>query len=245
MTRSDRTDRGTEAVLNAVAERLTQLDESGLQQEVQGIQQQIQEVNRQSQERQFVIQFRQLALQRVNERAAGLPVQQLEALNPRVHRAIVQIHEVFAEFDDQTLQGEINLLQAQLQELNRRAQERSYALTLKQMLAQRPQGLPQAVAAPVAPRPSTTAQFGETDIEGKREAILDVLRQNPNRAWSPAQIRKILAERGIPDPDAGTPIRNLMWRMARDGLLDRPRAGVYALGGPNVPREHGDRSDPS
>ncbi len=132
---------------------------------------------------------------------------------------MVQLRELAADVSDQDLQMEINELHQRLGVVNTRLQQRQQALNLKQMLAQQ---------SSVGPVPADATR-GERDIEEKRQAILNLLQRDPSRTWSPAQVRKALREQGFTDPDTGSPVRNLLWRLAKDGKTINPKKGVYAI----------------
>ncbi|MDX6705163.1 MAG: hypothetical protein QOI48_1009 [Solirubrobacteraceae bacterium] len=59
----------------------------------------------------------------------------------------------------------------------------------------------------------------------KRDTVLAILRENPGR-WQNSEMRAALAQRGI-DPHAGTPVKNIMWKLAKDGILHASGNGVY------------------
>jgi hypothetical protein len=62
-------------------------------------------------------------------------------------------------------------------------------------------------------------------LTAKRDAVLAILRDRPGR-WSTADLRKALAERGI-DPHAGTPVKNILWQLAKVGTVTPAGNGVY------------------
>ncbi len=235
----------TQAVLKEVADRLVSLDGQALQAEMAAIQLENQELNRLMQERQFAIQLKGLAAQRNQERATGAARAVRQKLDRNIQRAMGTMIEAASAVDEHALQAELGALQAELQELNLQMQQRQYALNLKQMLAQQHSQV--VMGFPGQPIPGVQFNLGfagthpsgatlgagarQPDIETKRQAVLDLLRLQPGRTWSPAQVRRALIERGMSDPDAGTPIRNLMWKMEKDRLLEKPRAGVYVLPG--------------
>lgn len=59
----------------------------------------------------------------------------------------------------------------------------------------------------------------------KRDTVLAILREKPGR-WENGEMRTALAERGI-DPNAGTPVKNIMWKLAKDGIVHASGNGVY------------------
>ncbi len=66
---------------------------------------------------------------------------------------------------------------------------------------------------------------GHKPLSQKREAVLAILRERPGR-WTNADLRAALVERGI-DPHAGTPVKNIMWKLAKDGTVHASGNGVY------------------
>lgn len=66
---------------------------------------------------------------------------------------------------------------------------------------------------------------GHLPLTRKRDAVLAMLRERPGR-WDTAQVRAALAERGI-DPQAGTPVKNIMWKLAKDKIVHASGGGVY------------------
>lgn len=73
---------------------------------------------------------------------------------------------------------------------------------------------------------------GHAPVARKRDAVLAILRERPGR-WENSEMRAALAERGI-DPHVGTPVKNIMWRLAKDGTLHASGNGVYEFPGLNV-----------
>lgn len=69
-------------------------------------------------------------------------------------------------------------------------------------------------------------------VTRKRDTVLAILRQRPGR-WSNADMRSELAARGI-DPQAGTPVKNIMWKLAKDGIVHASGNGVYEFPALNV-----------
>jgi hypothetical protein len=62
-------------------------------------------------------------------------------------------------------------------------------------------------------------------LTAKRDAVLAILRDRPGR-WSTADLRKALADRGI-DPHAGTPVKNILWQLAKAEIVSAAGSGVY------------------
>jgi hypothetical protein len=73
---------------------------------------------------------------------------------------------------------------------------------------------------------------GHVPLTRKRDAVLAMLRERPGR-WDTAQVRAALAEQGI-DPEAGTPVKNIMWKLAKDGIAHASGGGVYEFPALNV-----------
>jgi hypothetical protein len=85
-------------------------------------------------------------------------------------------------------------------------------------------------SADAAPTTSDTADSngdgnGHVPLTRKRDAVLAILREKPGR-WENSEMRAALAERGI-DPKAGTPVKNIMWKLAKDGIVHASGGGVY------------------
>jgi hypothetical protein len=68
---------------------------------------------------------------------------------------------------------------------------------------------------------------GHAPLSRKREVVLAVMRERPG-AWTTRQVRDALATRGI-DPQAGTPVKNILWNLAREGHVHAAGNGVYEL----------------
>jgi hypothetical protein len=235
----------TDAILRDVAERLKELDVPKLQNEIGTIQLELNELNRQMQERHVLLQVRQLQAQRRAERASGLGTRSQWRPDRDVQRRLDDIYRATDSLDDQVIQGEIGKLQAELQRVNRQIQERQHVLGLKQMLSQGMEsgggnGFPMqflqaGVGFQVGMIQPTVSSGGSgvphVDAATKRQAILEVMREQPGRPWKPAEIKRVLGLRGMQNADDGTPIRNLLWKMQQDGLLERPAAGAYQLPG--------------
>lgn len=210
----------TEAVLKAIAGQLAGLNETDLHRELQELNVDVQELNRQVQERSLVQQFKSLEAQRQQERAAGIrPTRAAgEDEQSELGSAIVALREMCADISDQELQMEIGEIHQRLNTVNTRLQQRQQALSLKQMLSQQPgEGFNPGEASP-----------GEPDIEEKRQVILELLARDATRLWSPAEVRKALRDRGFSSPDSGTPVRNLLWRLAREQRIQNPKKGSYS-----------------
>jgi hypothetical protein len=98
--------------------------------------------------------------------------------------------------------------------------------------------------APAHETPQETAERADQPANGnghanghvpptrKRDAVLAMLRERPGR-WDTAQVRAALAEQGI-DPQAGTPVKNIMWKLAKDGIAHASGNGVYEFPALNV-----------
>ena len=66
---------------------------------------------------------------------------------------------------------------------------------------------------------------GHKPLSEKREAVLAIMRERPGR-WTTKQLRAALAKRGI-DPHAGTPVKNILWHLAKAGVVHASGKGVY------------------
>jgi len=64
-------------------------------------------------------------------------------------------------------------------------------------------------------------------LSRKREAVLVIMRERPGR-WSTSEIRDALAARGI-NPELGTPVKNVLWNLAKAGHVNAVGNGVYEL----------------
>jgi hypothetical protein len=76
---------------------------------------------------------------------------------------------------------------------------------------------------------------GHKRLTEKRAAVLEIMGERPGR-WTPAQVRKALARRDI-DPHAGTPVKNILWHLAKDGTVRAAGNGVYEFPPLNVEAE--------
>jgi hypothetical protein len=75
-----------------------------------------------------------------------------------------------------------------------------------------------------------------TPAARKRELILGIMRERPGE-WTTREVRDVLAEHGI-DPEAGTPVKNILWNFAKEGYVEAKGNGVYELSAPTVGAEH-------
>jgi hypothetical protein len=62
-------------------------------------------------------------------------------------------------------------------------------------------------------------------LSEKRDAVLAIMRERPGR-WRTKDMRDALAARGI-DPQAGTPVKNVMWQLAKAGTISPSGSGIY------------------
>jgi hypothetical protein len=68
---------------------------------------------------------------------------------------------------------------------------------------------------------------GRVSAAQKRELMLAIMRERVG-PWSTREVREALNERGI-DTHTGTPIKNLLWNLAKEGLLDTVSTGTYQI----------------
>ena len=86
-------------------------------------------------------------------------------------------------------------------------------------------------ATPPLPDEAASVSNGATNGNGhkrlteKRAAVLAIMRERPGR-WTPAELRDALEQRGI-DPNAGTPVKNILWHLAKAGEVHASGNGVY------------------
>lgn len=80
--------------------------------------------------------------------------------------------------------------------------------------------------------PTHTNGNGHKRLSEKRAAVLEIMRERPGR-WTNADLRAALAERGI-DPKAGTPVKNIMWQLAKNGTVHGSGGGIYEFPALNV-----------
>ena len=59
----------------------------------------------------------------------------------------------------------------------------------------------------------------------KRDAVLSIMGERPGR-WTTAEVREALTARGI-DPQTGTPVKNILWQLAKAGAVSAAGSGVY------------------
>lgn len=233
----------TQTVLASLATQLGSLDDQDLQREIAGLQGDLNGLNRLIQERIAVLQLKQFALQREQERASRGGGLERADLDKAIVGAIDQIERAVVGINDQALQDELQSLQQDVQALNRQINERQSALNLKHALAQ-PQIVHTQIMIPNMLAPGVQVSLGpafaqvpaanrkRVDPDVKRQTILEILRERPEREWSPAQLKSALIERGIAEPDDGTPIRALLRRMSQDNAIIRVGQGRYALVAP-------------
>jgi hypothetical protein len=86
-----------------------------------------------------------------------------------------------------------------------------------------------SAAPPPADQPTngngSNGSTGHKTLSEKRDAVLAIMRDRPGR-WTTADMRKALASRGI-DPHAGTPVKNILWQLAKVGTVSPAGNGVY------------------
>jgi hypothetical protein len=82
-----------------------------------------------------------------------------------------------------------------------------------------------------------TGENGELVVNGgergtpasrKRELLLATMRERPDHDWTTRELRYSLDARGI-DPQAGTPVKNILWTLAKEGHVNRAGEGMYRL----------------
>lgn len=81
-----------------------------------------------------------------------------------------------------------------------------------------------------------TGDNGELVVNGgerapasrKREVILAVMSEQPDRGWKARELSDALASRAI-NPQAGTPVKNILWTLAKEGHVRAVGNGVYEL----------------
>jgi hypothetical protein len=62
-------------------------------------------------------------------------------------------------------------------------------------------------------------------LSEKRAIVLAIMAERPGR-WSTRDLRRVLAERGI-DPQAGTPVKNILWQLSKAGKVTAAGSGIY------------------
>ncbi len=80
-----------------------------------------------------------------------------------------------------------------------------------------------------------TGENGELVVSGgerapasrKREVILAIMSKRPGH-WTTRELRDALAARAI-NPQAGTPVKNVLWTLAKEGRVRAVGNGVYEL----------------
>jgi hypothetical protein len=82
-----------------------------------------------------------------------------------------------------------------------------------------------------------TGENGELVVNGgergapasrKRSLVLAVMNEHPDHAWTTREVRDALAARGI-DPQGGTPVKNILWNLGKEGHVHGAGNGVYRL----------------
>jgi hypothetical protein len=67
-----------------------------------------------------------------------------------------------------------------------------------------------------------------TPAPRKRALVLSIMNEQPGHTWTTREVRDALAARGI-DPQAGTPVKNILWNLAKEGHVHGAGNGVYRL----------------
>ncbi len=70
----------------------------------------------------------------------------------------------------------------------------------------------------------------------RREAVLAVLRRDPDREWTTDEIKQGIDAQGV-SFEGGTPLKGILFRMTQANAIERPRIGVYKL--PATGRDNG------
>lgn len=82
-----------------------------------------------------------------------------------------------------------------------------------------------------------TGENGELVVSGgergtraarKRALVLSIMNEQPDHTWTTREVRDALAANGI-DPQAGTPVKNILWNLAKEGHVHGVGNGVYKL----------------
>ncbi len=119
------------------------------------------------------------------------------------------------------------------------ADEESFLARLEKHAATGPTA-PQSGFPTPEPRPVETAATGvgattSGRLAGrgeKKSLVRQIVSERPGR-WSTRQIREELIELGI-DPDAGTPVKNVLWQLAKEGLGSSLGSGEYEFPAPSA-----------
>ena len=85
----------------------------------------------------------------------------------------------------------------------------------------------EAELEPVVPRPVSNGEPQRAPRQNRRHAITAIMRADPERSWSNADMHKALTERGADVTPVN--VRVTLQRMERDGELVRVGRGVYKL----------------
>lgn len=100
-----------------------------------------------------------------------------------------------------------------------------------------------APAAATEPRVVAVTGTGETISEGtgtvevhrphtwKRDAILEIVTQQPGRVWTATEVRDELRRRGVMEGDPGTPTRAVLRRMSDAGEVQKIGTATYTYAG--------------
>jgi hypothetical protein len=108
-------------------------------------------------------------------------------------------------------------------------------------LAPQPARLEPAPATPrIATSASLTVRRGRSE---KRDMVRTLVTERPGR-WSTRQIRDALTERGV-DPEAGTPVKNILWQLAKEGFGKPLGGGEYEFPAPSVNGDAGHEREES
>ncbi|MGA2470001.1 MAG: hypothetical protein ABSG64_04850 [Solirubrobacteraceae bacterium] len=104
---------------------------------------------------------------------------------------------------------------------------------LERMLGEARRRVPGQAAASRSDAPKAVANDGNRPYTWKRDAILAIMKTEPHRMFSAADLRRRLRETGVMNGDEGTPTSLLLQRMVKSepGIVERP-PGKYAF----VPR---------
>ncbi len=85
-----------------------------------------------------------------------------------------------------------------------------------------------AVETPAPPAPAAVAPETRPGLSRgeKKQRVWALIQTRPGR-WTAAEVRDALRADGITDPDAGTPVKNVLWLLAKEGKGISLGGGAY------------------
>ncbi len=145
------------------------------------------------------------------------------------------VDDVLRLADRAAIEGKLRELRAQRDAVDEQIRMREeFLAVMDRWRDRRPEPKP---SDPVRTVPDVvTAPSSSSTPEKRREAVLTILRRDPDREWTMDEIKRGIDEQGV-SFEGGTPLKGILFRLAQANVIERPRLGVYKL--PATARDNG------